>query len=204
MAVGFTRTFHKHNLDGFTGTDKGDESTRDAKETWNVGMDKLAYGRYQYEVPADHDTTSGNFRQAPVAGQNGVPNPATTKDGTAIDGQKVSVGGKHWAHSDTKLGLLRQLGIGSDLAKAAFPLQTFSSQSDAETKMDIKTAVHNWSNCRSSSITLPNNTSYKVDVTFDDADAQSTWLGVVNTAHGNGTTMWADDSVYYIDSNFDA
>ena len=202
MAVGFIRTFHKHNLDAFTGTDKGDEDTRDAKATWNVGMDKAAYGRYQYEVPADHTSTSGTYRATPVAGQNGVPNPATAKDGTAIDGQPVEVDGKHYCHSTTKLGLLMQLGVGSDLAKAAFPLQEFSNQSNAETRMEISTTVHNWSNCASHNITMPNVTTYQVEMTFDDADAQTTWINAVNTAQGDGTTMWKDDSVYYIDTNF--
>jgi len=202
MAVGFTRTFHKHNLDAFTGTDRGDESTRDAKATWNVGMEKVAYGRYQYEVPADHSSTSGSFRATPVAGQNGVPNPATSKDGTAINGQPVEVDGKHYCHSTTKLGLLQQLGIGSDLAKAAFPLQEFSNQSNAETRMELSSDVFVWSNCKTHNITMPNVTTYQVEMTFDDADAQTAWLNVVNTAHGNGTTMWKDDSVFYVDTGF--
>jgi len=202
MAVGFIRTFHKHNLDAFTGTDKGDEDTRDAKATWNVGMDKSGYGRYQYEVPADHDSTSGSFRMVPVAGQNGVPNPATTKDGTAIDGQPVEVDGKHWVHSPTKLGLLQQLGVGSDLAKAAFPLQEFSNQSNAESRMEISTSVFDWSSCASHNITMPNVTTYQVEMTFADADAQQTFENAVNTAHGDGTKLVKDASVFYVDTNW--
>lgn len=120
---------------------------------------------------------------------------------SAVDGSGAITGiQRKWSH-DEKEKLLQVLTAfgGKTTAQKAFPLVTFSSTSDADTKLGLDGSVYAWAECSAVNKTLVDGgKGMTIEMTFASESAQNTFKTRVDDHsgdHGNSGARFENDVV---------